>query len=135
MKGVLCFIGSVVWATVCSYLLWLFFWSVSPWLMRANVWGLIAYFLIGSAVLIGCAQMLSGLFVLPIVFMSKYCRAAAWFSLSVFAFNGYCAVAAPWHIWEGGVVAFLMAVSVSLHALSVFLNIMKCLLLMGLRKD
>ena len=120
MKTILGFIGSAIYGIILSYLLWLIFYFLTPWLMGFGWTALILYSLFAGGLITSIVGGLSTLISLPLFLMSKN-KVSKIIPALALAFHGYSAVAMPWHIGTGGrFVTFIIALSISFTAFSIF---------------
>lgn len=124
---VLKFLGSIVYGAIVYYLIWLFFYWITPYVMGLGWLGFIVYMLIGSLLLKGITSFLISLTHVPLIFLIKGCKAAKYPPMIIAAFFGFSSVRLPWgYDMEYGFLQWLLAISLTFFYLLTFIGVMKC---------
>lgn len=124
MKKILSFFGGLSYSVVVSYLMWLLFYFVTPFLMRFGWKALILYFVLAAGTI---PMLFIPLFTyawIPIVLLIRKCKAVRFVSVIPLLLFGYSAVADVWRldiVYSGSKVAIAIAVSVMIATLFIAL--------------
>ena len=120
MKKVLQILGSLIYAIIASYIVWLFFYWITPIAVSAGWWAVLAYF-VGSFIITGILVNLSTAITLPILYLTKDNKISKWVMIPFFAFYGYSSIMLPYRL-DGafGVSQWVIAICLSLTALIAF---------------
>lgn len=120
MKKVLQILGSIVYALITSYLMWLFFYWITPTAMSVGWWAILAYFA-GSFIIMGILVGLSTVIALPIIYLTKDNKISKWVMLPFFIFYGYSSIMLPYRLnGTFNVSQWITAICLSLTALVTF---------------
>lgn len=124
MKKVLQCIGVVIASPVIGYLLWLFFYWVTPYIMGIG-WGLfLLYVLLVGGLLSGVVASISALLVAPITVLMKGNKVAKVINAIPMLFFGFSSLRLPWGLdMDYGFLQILLAVSLSIIALITFVGL------------
>ncbi|MFV0587149.1 hypothetical protein [Bacteroides reticulotermitis] len=121
MKKTLSFIGSAIYGIIFSYLLWLMFHLLTPWLMSFGWLAAILYCFFALGLIAGILGGLSSLLCFPLYRMVSICDSAKYIPVVFLVLCGLSAVALPWQLdIEYSLVKILIAFSISLTAFAVF---------------
>lgn len=120
MKKVLQVLGSFAYAIIASYLVWLFFYWITPIAVSAGWWAILAYFA-GLFIITGILVGLSTVIALPIIYLTKDNKISKWVMLPFFIFYGYSSIMLPYRL-NGTFSAsqWITAICLSLTALVAF---------------
>lgn len=140
MKTLGSIVGTILYGGLVNYLVWLFMYWVTPYVVCAPVWVLIllAFFSLAGLMVVNLLTML----LMPIEWMTKDCRPASYASLLILvglALNGIDALQMPWDLDAeystsmivGGVEMTIFAV---LLYISLFYTTVSLFLRNGLKK-
>lgn len=124
MKKVLQCIGVVIASPVIGYLLWLFFYWVTPYIMGIG-WGLfLLYVLLVGGLLSGVVASLTALLTAPITVLMKGNKVAKVINVIPMLFFGFSSLRLPWGLdMDYGFLQILLAVSLSITALITFVGL------------
>lgn len=78
MKNFLCFIGSIIFGLLLSYLIWLGFHYLIPWVICFKWIWLVVYWAVVSSIIVSFFTFLSGIIIMPLILMITKCAAAKW---------------------------------------------------------
>lgn len=128
MKNILNFIGSAIYGIVVSYILWLLFYFLTPWLMSFGWSAVILYWLFAFGLLAGLIGGLSSILLIPLVYLISKCKIAKYLPIAAMLIFGYLTVALPWQLsGEYTFVKIVIAISLSSTALAVFVSLINIL--------
>lgn len=115
MKKILSFLGGLCYSVVVSYLMWLLFYFVTPFLMRFGWKALVLYLVLAAGTI---PMLFIPLFTYawaPVILLIRNCKAVKFVSAIPLLLFGYSAVADVWRlsiVYSGSKVAIAIAVSV-----------------------
>lgn len=123
---VLKFLGSIVYGAIVYYLIWLFFYWITPYMMGLSWLGYAAYMAGGIFVLISMASTLGILTHAPLMWLIKGCKPAKYPPMIFAAFFGFSSVKLPWSLdMEYGFLQWVLAISLTLFILLTFAGLIK----------
>ncbi len=123
MKTILCFIGAALYGFIESYILWLVFSYFTPWLMSWSWFAIIVYCVVATGLIGGLVTGFSALISIPLFKICKVSKACRYLPMLFLAFYGYKAVALPWQMSPHGIREIVIAISISLTAVALFVTL------------
>ena len=125
MKKVLQCLGVVIASPISGYLLWLFFYWVTPYVMGIG-WGLfLLYVLFASGLLFGVVGVITTLLATPITAITTGNKVAKVIYVIPMLFFGFSSLRLPWEFdMDYGFLQILLAVSLSIIVLITFICLM-----------
>ena len=129
MKKLLCFIGSALYSVIISYLIWLLFTWITPFILS---WGwllAIIYWIFALGLISGLLTSISSFMSVPLIIMVLQCKASKYLSILPLLFFGYCAIVFPWKAnFDYTILQYLIAFSISSTAFAIYSAIIQVLL-------
>lgn len=121
MKKLFQCVGTLIYSVIASYLLWLLFYWVTPYIMGMGWLMFFLYiFLAGGAVTM-IVSLINGLLAVPMVFLMKNNNVAKVINALPMLFHGYSAVCIPWGLnMEYGVLQYFLGISLTIMVLVLF---------------
>lgn len=125
MKKVLQCLGVVIASPISGYLLWLFFYWVTPYVMGIG-WGLFSlYVLLAGGLLFGVVGIITTLLATPITALTTGNKVAKVIYVIPMLFFGFSSLRLPWEFdMDYGFLQILLAVSLSIIVLITFICLM-----------
>lgn len=125
MKKVLQCLGVVIASQISGYLLWLFFYWVTPYVMGIG-WGLFSlYVLLAGGLLFGVVGIITTLLATPITALTTGNKVAKVIYVIPMLFFGFSSLRLPWGFdMDYGFLQILLAVSLSIIVLITFICLM-----------
>lgn len=121
MKKILCFIGSAAYGIVFSYLIWLAFYFLTPWIMSFGLLGFVLLWLFGFGIIAGFIGGISGVLSYPLIKMIFIYKPSKYIPVVSMLFLGYSSVAMPWRFdVEYSLMKIILGLSISIMALILF---------------
>lgn len=116
---------SLIYGIIASYLLWLLFYWITPYIMRINsILFMILFFVFGILILISFFKSVSALLLLPIMFITRNNVSAKFMILPSFLFHGFSAVKLPFGLsMHYGFIQWFVGIELSLIIFFVFITI------------
>lgn len=112
MKKILQCIGTVIYSAVAGYLLWLFSYWLTPYIMGMGWWMYLLYLLLAGVVITGFIAAVNNLLLIPMVFLMKNNIAAKVINALPLLFFGYSAARLPWGLdMSYGFLQYLIGIS------------------------
>lgn len=124
MKYLLKVLGTMVYGMVSCRLIWLFFWWITPYVMSASWFWMIMYIIFALGFITSVSAFISGILSAPMFFlMGKNMSAKVVYTIICLIW-GYSSCALPYNLdIEFGVRHWILAISLTLTALSVFASL------------
>lgn len=122
---VLKFLGALLYGAIMYYLLWLFFYWLTPYVMGMS-WGwFIAYLVIGVVAMIMFVSGVTSLIGFPMIPLCRKCAAAKYAPIIFGLLFGYSSVRLPWTLdMEYGVLQWILGISFTITILIAFISLM-----------
>lgn len=120
--------GSALYSIIISYVIWLAFHLVTPWLMSFGWIALIIYWIFASGVISGLIGGLSIFIFYPLDAMVRIFKHGRYIPALVLLFFGYSSVVMPWNLnITYSIVKIIMACSLSFTAATIFFSLIASL--------
>lgn len=124
MKYILKVLGTMTYGMLSSYLIWLFFWWITPYVMSASWLMLILYLFLAGGFLSMIAAFVAGMLSVPMGFLMKDNMAAKVIYTILCLIWGYSSCALPFHLdMEFGVRQWILAIMLTGTALCTFASL------------
>lgn len=121
MKSIVRFLGAVAYALVSSFLIYLLFSWLVPWLMGFGWLALIIYCILAFGLIAATLRYVSAMITLPLLMMTAQSRLGSLLAGVVYCVAGVYTVLLPWiQGMPYRLVTVIIGVSLSLTALSIF---------------
>lgn len=121
MKKILGILGVMVYGVISNWLIWLFFWWITPYVMSASWLMMILYILIDVCFISFVVSFIAGMLSVPTVILTKDNTAAKVVYTLISLFWGYSSCALPFHLnMEFGTRQWILAIFLVLTALGTF---------------
>lgn len=122
---VLKFVGALLYGAVMYYLLWLFFYWLTPYVMSMS-WGwFIAYLFIAGGAMSAFVASVAYLIGMPLVLLCRKCKAARYAPIVFGIFFGFFSVRLPWAFnMEYGVLQWILGISFTIIILIAFISLL-----------
>lgn len=115
------FLGALLYAFVSSYLIWLLFYFLVPWLMSFGWIALIIYWILAGGLIAATLKFVSSMITVPLFVLVGGSRISGFIAALIYAFVGIVTVLLPWNLdIPYRLVTIIIGVSLSLTALSIF---------------
>ena len=119
MKKILQCLGTAIYSTISSYLLWLLFYWLTPLLMNAS-W---IYIIIIGGVITMLIAPISSILVIPIMYLVKQNTIAKIINIIPFAFHGYSAIRLIWGLdGQYGILQYIIGIGLTITVFIAFLG-------------
>ena len=127
MKKILQCLGAIIASTMCSYLMWLLFYWLTPCIMGVGWFLFLLYVFIAGGLLTSLVGSISTLLAVPMSFLTSGNKVAKVINALPLLFFGYCSIRLPWGLdMEYGLLQYLIAISLSVTYLVAFVSIAVC---------
>lgn len=125
MLKALKFLGALLYGAIMYYLLWLFFYWLTPYVMGMS-WGwFIAYLFIAGGGVAMFVTSVTSLIGIPMILLCRKCAAAKYAPIIFGLLLGYPSVRLPWTIdMEYGVLQWILGISFTIVILTAFTSLM-----------
>lgn len=123
--NILKFLGALLYSVVVYYVMWLFFNWLTPYVMSIS-WGwFIVYLLIAGGAVSMFVASIASLIVIPLVLLSRECKAAKYAPVVFGLFFGFSSVRLPWLLdIEYGILQWILGVSFTSIILITFISLL-----------
>lgn len=124
MKKVLQVLGTMTYGMISSWLIWLFFWWITPYVMSASWLLLILYLFLAGGLLSMIAAFVAGMLSVPMSYLMKDNMAAKVVYTILCLIWGYSSCALPFHLdISFGIRQWILALMITGTALCIFASL------------
>ena len=124
MKSILQVLGTMAYGMVSCWLIWLFFWWITPYVMGASWFWMILYNIFALGFITSVSAFIAGMLSMPMYVLMENNVAARVVYTVICLFWGYSSCALPYHLdMDFGIRQWILAISLTLTALSVFASL------------
>jgi hypothetical protein len=127
MKKILSFLGASVYGIIFSYLLWLFFWWITPKLLYLS-FGWIIVFTFAEFIVIGLFIMIQSFLFIPLYLMIRNNNLAKVIPILFFLFHGFSSFMCPIRLHPKGFLQILWTIIIEVNVLSYYIGLI-CLII------
>lgn len=124
MKYILQVIGTMLYGLVSSYLIWLLFYFITPYIMGASWFVIILYVLFAGGLVTAITTSIATLLSVPNFFFMGNNKLAKIIYCIFCLFWGYSSITLPYQLDVSfGVKEWILAISISLTAFSIYISL------------
>lgn len=119
--GLVRFLGALIYSLVSSFVIWMLFNWLVPWLMSFGWLALIIYWILAGGLVGATFKYISAMITMPLFMMTAQSRLGAFAAGLVYCVAGAYTVLIPWLLpMNYRLVTVIIGVSLSLTAFSIF---------------
>lgn len=127
MKYILQIIGTTLYGVVSSYLIWLLFYFITPYIMGASWLVIVLYVLFAGGIISVIVTSIATLLAAPNFFFMGNNKLAKIIYCVCCLFWGYSSIVLPYHLdIDFGIKEWIIAISLSATAFSIFASLICC---------
>ncbi len=127
MKKTLSFIGAAIYSALVSYLIWIIFRYLTPWLISWSWLAIIIYLILANGLIFSLIGGICRGLAIPLFPLCDIASSSKYLPILFLAVGGCCSVAIPWRLHPQGFKEILIAIDVTIMVLSIFIGIIAAL--------